>query len=179
MWELDHKEGRMLKNWCLQNVVLEKTLESPLDSKEIQPVHPKGNQPWIFFGRTDAEAGVTILWPPNLKSWLIGKDPDPGKDWRLEEKGTTEDKMVGWHHRLNGHEFKQTLEDGEEQGTCDAAVHGVTNTQTQPSNWTTTTNLFIYVSVYASMLYFSFISLSPPSASLLSISLFSMSASPF
>ena len=86
-------------------VVLEKTLKSPLDSKEIWPVHPKGNQPWIFIGRIDAEAEAAILWPPDAKNWLIGKDPDAGKDWRWEEMGMTEDEIVGWHHQLDGHEF--------------------------------------------------------------------------
>ena len=101
MWELDYKESWVLKkNWCFGTVVLEKTLESPLDCKEIQPVHPKGNQSWIFIGRTDAEAEALILWPPDGKSWLIWKDPDAGKDWRQEEKGMTEDKMVGWHYWL-------------------------------------------------------------------------------
>ena len=103
MWELDHKKSWALKNWCFWTVVLEKTLESPLDCKEIQPVHPKGDQSWVFIGRTDAEAEAPILWPPDVKSWLIRKDPDAGKDWRQEEKGTTEDEMVGWHHWLNGH----------------------------------------------------------------------------
>ena len=93
------------KNWSFWTVVLEKTLESPLDCKEIQPVHPKGDQSWVFIERTDVEAETPLLWPPDAKSWLIGKDPDPGKDWRWEEKGTTENEMVGWHHRLNGHEF--------------------------------------------------------------------------
>ena len=106
MWELDYKESWAPKNWCFWTVVLEKTLVSPLDSKEIQPVHPKGNQSWIFFGRTDADAETPILWPPDAKNSLTGKDPDAGKEWRQEEKGTTEDEMVGWHHRLNGHEFK-------------------------------------------------------------------------
>ena len=106
MWELDYKESWVLKNWCFWTVVLEKTLESALDCKEIQPVHPRGNQSWIFFGRTDAEAETPILWPPDAKTWLIGKDPDAGKDWRWEEKGMTEDEMVGWHHQLNGHEFQ-------------------------------------------------------------------------
>ena len=104
-WELDHKESWALKNWCFWTVVLEKTLESPLDRKEIQPVNPKGNQSWIFIGRTDAEAEAPVPWPPDAKSWLIGKDPDAGNDWRQEKKGTTEDEMVGCHHRLNGHEF--------------------------------------------------------------------------
>ena len=103
MWELDHKEGWAPKNWCFWTVVLEKTLESPLDCKEIQPVHPKGNQSWIFIGRTEAEA--PILWPPDVKSWLIRKDPDAGKDLG-QKKGKTEDEMVGWHHWLNGHEFE-------------------------------------------------------------------------
>ena len=106
MWELVYNESWAPKNWCFWTVVLEKTLESPLDCKEIQPVHPKGNQSWVFTGRTDVEAETPILWPPDAKSWLIWKDPDAGKDWRWEEKGTTEDEMVGWHHRLNGHEFE-------------------------------------------------------------------------
>ena len=106
MWELDHKESWVPKNWFFWTVVLEKTLESPLDCKEIQPVHPKGNQSWIFTGKTDAEAETPVLWPPDVKSWLIWKDPDAGKDWRRqEEKEMAEDEMVGWHHRLNGHEF--------------------------------------------------------------------------
>ena len=96
MWQLDYKESWVPKNWCFWAVVLEKTLESPLDCKEIQPVHSKGNQSWIFIGKTDAEAEAPILWPPDRKNWLIGKDPDAGKDWRQEEKGTTEDEMVGW-----------------------------------------------------------------------------------
>ena len=106
IWELDYKEGWALKNWCFWIVVLEKTLESSLDYKEIQPVYPKGNQSWIFIGRTDAEAETPILWPPDVKSWLIWKDPDAGKDWRLEEMGMTEDERVGGHHQLNGHEFE-------------------------------------------------------------------------
>ena len=105
MWELDHKEGWGPKNWCFWTVVLEKIPESPLDCKEIQSVNPKGNQSWIFIGRTDAEAETPKLWPPDAKSWLIWKDPNAGKDWGQEEKETTEDEMVGWHHRLNGHEF--------------------------------------------------------------------------
>ena len=106
MWDLDHKESWAVKNWCLWTVVLEQTLESFLDCKEIQPVHPKGEQSWIFIGRIDAEAETLILWPPDGKNWLIGKDPDAGKDWRQEEKGATEDVVVGWHHRLNGREFE-------------------------------------------------------------------------
>ena len=106
MWELDYKESWAPKNWCFWIVVLEKTLESPLDCKEIQPDHPKADQSLIFIGKTDAEAEAPIFWPPDEKSWLIGKDPDAGKDWRQEEKGMTEDEMVGWHHQLNGHEFE-------------------------------------------------------------------------
>ena len=106
LWELDYKEIWKLKNWCFWTVVLEKTLESPLDCKDIQPVHPKGNQSWVFIGRTDAEAEIPILWPPDVKNRLIWKDPDAGKDWSQEKKGTTEDEMVGWHHWLNGHGFE-------------------------------------------------------------------------
>ena len=105
MWELNHKESWELKNWCIWTVVLEKTLESPLDCKEIQPVHPKGNQSWIFIGRTDTEADTPILWPLDAKNWLIRKDSDVGRDWGQEEKRVTEDEMVGWHHWLYGHEF--------------------------------------------------------------------------
>ena len=106
MWELDYKERWVPKNWCLWTVVLEKTPESPLDCKEIQPVHPKGNQSWVFIGRTDAEAETLILWPPDGKSWLIWKDPDAWKDWRQEEKGPTVDEIVGEHHWLDGYEFE-------------------------------------------------------------------------
>ena len=116
MWELDYKESWVPKNWCFWTVVLEKTLDSPLDCK-IRPVNPKGNQSWIFIGRTDAEAETPIVWPPDAKNWLIGKDPDAGKDWRWEEKGTTENEMFGWHHCLNGHEFELTLGDGDGQGS--------------------------------------------------------------
>ena len=116
-WELDNKKAWVLKNWCFWNVVLEKTLEIPLDSREIKSVNPKGNQPWIFIGRTDAEAEVPIFWPPDGKSWLMGKDPDSGKDRRQEEEEMTEDEMFGWHQQLNGHEFEQILGDGEGQGS--------------------------------------------------------------
>ena len=116
MWELDHKEGWALKNWCFQTVMLEKIFESPLDCQEIKPVNPKGNQPRKLIGRTDAEVEAPILWPPDAKNWLIGKDSDAGKDWRQQEKGATEDEMVGWHHWLNGHEFVLTPGDGEGQG---------------------------------------------------------------
>ena len=117
MWELDHKECWVLKNWCFQTMMLEKILESSLDCKEIKPVNPKGNQPWIFIGRTEVEAETPILWLPDAKNQLIRKDPDAGKDWRQEEKGMTEDKTVGWHHWLSGHEFEKTLGDGEGQGS--------------------------------------------------------------
>ena len=117
MWELDHKKGWAPKNWFFWIGVLEKTFESPLDYKEIQSVKPKRNQPWICIGRTNAEAETPILWPPDVKNWLIGKDPDAGKDWRQEEKGMTEDVMVGWHHLLNGHELEKTLGDSEVQGS--------------------------------------------------------------
>ena len=117
MWELDHKESWAPKNWCFQTVVVGKTLESFLDCKEIKPVNPKRNRPWIFIGRTDAEAKAPILWPPDMKSWLTEKDPNAGKDRRQEEKGTTEDEMVGWHHQLNGHEFEPAPGAGEGQGS--------------------------------------------------------------
>ena len=130
MWELDHKEGWVLKNWCFWTVVLEKTLESPLDSKEIKPVNPKGNQSWIFIGRTDAEAETLILWSPDVKKWLTGKDPDAGKDWGQEEKEVTEDEMVGWHHWLNWHKFEQTPQGGKGKEDWCATVHGVTESDT-------------------------------------------------
>ena len=117
MWELNCEESWAPKNWCFWTVVLEKTLESPLDCKEIQPVHPKGDQSWVFIGRIDAKAETPVLWPPQVKSWLIGKDPNAGKDWGQEGKGTTKDEMAGWHHRLNGHEFEWTLGVGDGQGS--------------------------------------------------------------
>ena len=115
MWKLDYKESWALKNWCFWTMELEKTLESPLFCKEIQLANSKGNQSWIFIGRTDAEAETPIFWPPDVKNWLLGKDPDAGKDWRQEEKGTTENEMAGWHHWLNGHEFEQDQGDDEGQ----------------------------------------------------------------
>ena len=117
MLELDHKEGWVPKNWCFQTVVLEKTLENPLDCKEIKAVNHKGSQPWIFIGRTDIEAEGPVLWPPDVKNRLTGKDPDAGNVWRQREKRAAEDKMVQWHHRINGHEFEQTLGDSEGQGS--------------------------------------------------------------
>ena len=138
MWELDHKESWAPKNWCFWTMVLEKTLESPLDCKKIQPVYPKGDQSWVCIGWTDAEAETPIVWPPDAKTWLIGKDPDAGKDWRQEEKGMTEDKMVGWHHRLNGHGFGWTPGVGEGQGglaCCSSWGHKESDTTGQ-LNWT-------------------------------------------
>ena len=114
--EMVHREGREMKNQCFWTVVLEKTFACPLDCKEIQPINSKGNQSWIFIGRSNAEAETPMFWPPEAKNWLIGKDPDAGKDWRQEKKGTTEDEMVGWHHRLNGHGFGWTLGIGDGQG---------------------------------------------------------------
>ena len=133
MWELDHKDGWALKNWCFCIVVLEKTLDSLLDGKDIKPVSPKGNQLWIFIGRTDAEAEAPVLWPPEAMSRLLGKDPGAGKDWGHEEKGATEDEMVGWHHRLNGHEFDQTLGGREGQGSLACC----SSWGTWLSDWTT------------------------------------------
>ena len=123
MWELECEESWVLKNWCFWTVVLEETLESPLDCKKIQPVHPKGDQPWVFIGTTDAEAEIPILWPSHVKSWLIWKDPDARRDQEQEEKGTTEDEMAGWHHWLDGHESEETLGVGDGQGSlacCDS-----------------------------------------------------------
>ena len=123
MWELDCEESWVPKNWCFWTVLLEKTLESPLDCKEIQPVHPKGGQSGVFIGRTDTEAETPVLWPPDVKSWLIGKDPDTGRDLWQEEKGTTEDEMAGWHHRLDGHGFEYIPGVGDGQGglaCCDS-----------------------------------------------------------
>ena len=133
MWELDYEESWALKNWCFWTVIL-KTLESPLDYKETQLVHPKGDQSWIFIGRTDAEA--PILWPPDAKNWLLGKDPDAGKDWR-QEKGMTEDEMIGWHHWFDGHEFEEALRVGDGQGSlacCSPWGHKESDT-TEWLNW--------------------------------------------
>ena len=136
MWELNYKESWVLKNWCIWTVVLEKTLESPLDCKEIHPVHPKGNQSRVFIGRTDVEAETPILWPPDAKSWLIWKDPDAWKDWG-QEKGMTEDEMVGWHHWLNGHEFGWTLGVGDGQGglACCCLWGRKESDMTEQLNW--------------------------------------------
>ena len=135
MWELEYKESWALKNWCLWTAALEKTLESPLDCKEFKPVHPKGNQSWILTGRTKAGAETPILWPPDADSWLIGKHPDAGKDWRQGEEEMTEDKLVGWHHRLDVHEFEEAPGVGEWQGSL-VLQSMVTRRQTQLSEWT-------------------------------------------
>ena len=143
MWELDCEEGSEPKNWCFWTVVLEKTLESPLGYKEIKPVNPKGNQSWIFTETTDAEIltemiEARILWSPDAKNWLIGKDPDAGKDWRQEEKGMTEDEMVGWHHRLDGHEFEQAPGGDDGQGSlasCSPWGHRVRHDWATEVNW--------------------------------------------
>ena len=138
MWELDYEESWAPKNWCFWSMVLEKTFESPLDCKEIQPVYLKGDQSWVFIGRTDAKAETPIVWPPHAKSWLIGKDPDAGRDWGQEENGTTEDERAGWHHRLNGHEFEWTPGVGDGQGglvCCDSWGHKESDT-TEQLNWT-------------------------------------------
>ena len=136
LWELDYKESWALKNWCFWTVVLEMTLKSPLDCQKIKPVHPRGNQSWISIGRTDAEAETPTLWPPDLKNWLTGKDPDAGKDWRLEGKGMAGDEMFGWHHRLLGmslSKLQELVKDGE---AWRAAIHGVAKSQIQLNNWT-------------------------------------------
>ena len=138
MWELDYKESWAPKNWCFWTVLLEKSLESPLDCREIQPVHPKGDQSWIFIGRTDAEPETPILWPCHAKSWLIWKDPDAEKDWGQEEKGMTENEIVGWHHRLNGHGFGWTLGVGDGQGglACCGSWGCKESDMTEWLNWT-------------------------------------------
>ena len=132
----DYKESWALKNWCFWTVVLEKTLESPLDCKEMQPVHPKRDQSWVFTGRIDVEAETPILWPPDAKTWLIWKDPDAGKDWGQEEKGTTEDEMAGWHHRVDAHEFGWTPGVGDRQGGLACCSSWVTKSWTWLSDWT-------------------------------------------
>ena len=137
MWEMDHKVSWAPKNWCFWTVVLEKTLESPLDWKEIKRVNPKGNQSWIFIERTDAEAETPMLWPPDVKNSLTGKDPNARKDWR-HEKGTAEDEMVGWHHPLNGHEFEQALLVNDRQGglACCSPWGHKESDMTERLNWT-------------------------------------------
>ena len=142
MWELDYKENWALKNWCFWIVVLEKTLESPLDRKEIQPVNSKGNQSWIFIGRIDVEAEAPILWPPDAKNWLIGKDPDAGERLEQEEKGTTKNEVVGWHHWLNEHTFEQALGAGDGQGSLALSWGHQELDTTERQNWTGPLNVF-------------------------------------
>ena len=136
MWELDYEGSWVPKNWCFWTVVLEKTVETPSDCKEIQPVHPKGDQSCVFIERTDVEAETPILWPPDAKSWLIGKDSDAGRDWGQEEKGTTEDEMAGWHHRLDGREFEWTPGLVMDREAWRAVIHGVAKSQTWLIDWT-------------------------------------------
>ena len=147
MWELDYKESWAPKNWCFWTVVLEKTLESPLDCKEIQPVHPKGDQSWVFIGRTDVEAETPIFWSPDAKSWLIGKDPDVGKDWGQEEQEMTEDEMVGWHHRLDGHGFGWTPGVGDGQGgqACCSSWGQKESDTTERLNWTVLWAMWLWI----------------------------------
>ena len=147
MWELDSEEGWAPKNWCFWTVVLEKTLESPLDCKEIQPVLSEGDQPWDFFGRNDAKAETPVLWPPHAKSWLIGKDSDAGRDWGQEEKGTTEDEMAGWHHWLDGCESEWTLGVGDGQGglACCSSWGHKESDMTERLNWTELNNLLYWL----------------------------------
>ena len=147
MWQLDSKESWAPKNWCFWTVVLEKTLERPLDCMEIHLVHPKGDESWVFVGRTDVEAETPILWPPDAKRWLIGKDPDAGKDWGQEEKGTTEDEMVGWHHWLYGHGFEWTPGAGDGQGglACCDSWGCKESDMTEWLNWTDITKCVKFI----------------------------------
>ena len=147
IWELDYKESWVQKNWCFWTAVLEKTLENPLDCKETQTVNPKGDQSWMFIGRTDAEAESPILWPHDVESWLIGKDPDAGKDWGQEEKGMTEDEMVGWHHRLDGHGFRRTPGVGDRQGGL-ACCGSWGCKELDTTEWLDWTIYLIYIYVY-------------------------------
>ena len=143
MWELDCEEGWVPKNWCFWTVVLEKTLESLLDCKEVQPVHPKGDESWVFIERNDAKAGTPILWPPHAKSWLIGKDSDAGRDWRQEEKRVTEDEIVGWHYQLDGHVFEQVLgiDDGQGSLACSSSWGRKESDTTEWLKWTETSQI--------------------------------------
>ena len=160
MWEVDYKESWAPKKWWFWTVVLEKTLESPLDCKEIQSVHPRGDKSWVFIGRTDVEAEIPILWPPNAKNWLIWKDPDARKDWGQEEKGMTEDEMVGSHHQLNGHEFEWTPGVGDGQGglaCCSPWGHKESDTA-ERLNWTELKYILISVLSYKHNHYLVFLS---------------------
>ena len=150
MWELDYKENWAPKNWCFWAVVFEKTLESPLDCKEIQPVHPNGDRSWVFIGKTDVETETLILWPPDAKSWLIWKDPDAGNDGGQEEKGMTEDEMVGWHHWLSGHEFGWTpgVSDGQGVLVCCCPWGPKESATTDRLNWT---DILVYLKLFFSL----------------------------
>ena len=155
VWELDSKESWVLKNWCFWTVVLEKTLESPLDCKEFQPVNPKVNQSWISFGSSDAEAETPIFRTPDVKNWLIGKDPDAGKNWQQHEKGTTEDEMIEWHHKLDGHEFEHVLSVGEGQGSLvcySPCVCRIRRSWVVELNWIYVNRMIQYSFFYASSL---------------------------
>ena len=157
MWELDCEETWVPKNWCFWTVVLEKTLESPLDCKEIQPVHSKGDQSWVFFGKNDAKAETPVLWPPHVKSWLIGKDSDAGRDWGQEAKGLTEDEMAGWHHRLNRCGFGWTLGVGNEQGglaCCNSWGRKGSDTTEQLTELNWTESLLVLYKKYLHILKF-------------------------
>ena len=149
MWELDYKQIRALKNWCFWTAVLEKTLQSPLDCKKIQPVHPKGDQSWVFIGRTDVESETPILWPPDAKSWLIWKDPDAGQDWGQEEKGTSEHEMVGWHYRHDGHGFH----DGQGGLACCSSRGHKESDTTEWLNWTEHSYLYLSIFIYIKHLW--------------------------
>ena len=159
MWELDYKESWAPKNWCFWTMVLEKTLDSPLDCKEIQPVHSKGDQSWVFIERTDVEAETPILWPPHAKSWLTGKDPDAGRDWGQEEKGTTKDEIVGWHHWLDGHGFGWTLGvgDGHRHLACCNSWGPKELDTTERLNWTVLCEIRSWsLLFYCSFIFFKF-----------------------
>ena len=173
MWELDCEEGWALKNWCFWTVVLAKTLESPLDCKEIQPVHSEGDQPWDFFGRNDAKAETPVLWPTHAKSWLIGKDPDAGRDWGQEEKGTTEDEMAGCNHRLDGRESEWTPGVGDGQGglVCCSSWGRKESDTTERLNWTKLNGLWVMDTLKNSIKFGSF---SPGTCTLMHLQKFIM-----
>ena len=152
MWELDYIEDGLSMNWCFWTVVLEKTLESPLDSKEIKPTHPKASQPWILIGRTDAEVEAPILWPPDAKSQLIVKDSDAGKDWGQEEKRETEDEIVEWHHQLNGNEFEQTPGGSEGQGSL-VCCHSWGSKKSDTTEWLNDSNGYFITNLISFLLF--------------------------
>ena len=175
MLELDY-EGWAPKNWCLWTVILEKTLESPLDCKEIQPVHSEGDQPWDFFGTNDAEAETPVLWPPHVKSWLIGKECDAGRDWGQEEKGTTEDEMAGWHHGLDGRESEWTPGVGDGQGglaCCNSWGRKESDT-TEQLNWNWIYRSLVYLGRYIPKYFILFVAMVNAIVSLISFSTFSL-----